>query len=153
MKFTTKCKYGLQALLEIANQNNAGITIVKRKTITKNQNIPDSYLENILVLLKNGGLISSKRGLNGGYYLLKKTSEITLYEIIKILEGKSLFEECWSAQGDCLYKDKCKLRLIWEELQHLQEKLLKAITLSDLLNKENDCIPCFRENIQKKIKE
>ena len=139
--------------MEIAYQSKQGKTIVKRKTIAQKQKIPDSYLENILVLLKNGGLIKSSRGLNGGYYLMRDSSKISLYDVIAILEGKSQIEECLSNQEECAYSQNCKIKLIWEELRCMQEKLLKGVSLYDLIKDESDCIPCFKEKIQKKIKE
>ncbi len=153
MKFTAKCKYGLLALLEIADQQKKGIALVKRKTIVKNQQIPNSYLENILIILKNHGILKSARGTNGGYYLLKTPDKLTLYEIITILEGKSPLEECINLQGECMYNENCKIKLIWEEINRYQKKILEKITLEDLLDNESDCIPCFREKIQKIDKE
>jgi Rrf2 family protein len=138
--------------LEIARQNQNGNELIKRKAISKNQQIPDSYLENILVLLKKGGIIKSARGLKGGYYLTKSIDKINLYEIIKVLEGKSKIEQCLENQEDCQYKNKCKIKLIWEEIERIEKEILTNISIYDLISQDSECIPCFREQIQKNIK-
>jgi len=152
VRFTTKCKYGLRAVLEIATKDEIGEKI-KRKVISKNQNIPDSYLENILILLKKGGIINSSRGVNGGYCLKRPASEISLYEIITILETKDALEECIGDSSSCAFNDYCKLKLIWQSINDLREKLLSKIKISDVISDRNACIPCFKNDVERELLE
>ncbi|MCD4818603.1 MAG: Rrf2 family transcriptional regulator [Candidatus Cloacimonetes bacterium] len=152
MRFTTKCKYGLRAVLEIASKDELGEKI-KRKVISKNQNIPVSYLENILILLKKGGIINSSRGVNGGYCLARPAKEISLYDIISILETKDALEECISDSGNCAFNDYCKLKLVWQSINDLRKKLLSKIKISDVISDRNSCIPCFKNDVEKELLE
>ena len=86
MKISTKGRYGLRALMDMAmNAEKESITI---KTISERQNISERYLEQIFSLLRKGGIIVGRKGAQGGYNLVKKQSEITIGEILKALEGE-----------------------------------------------------------------
>lgn len=89
MKISTKGRYGLRALMDMAmNAEKESITI---KTISERQNISERYLEQIFSLLRKGGIIVGRKGAQGGYNLVKKQSEITIGEILKALEGENIF--------------------------------------------------------------
>ena len=99
MKLSTKSRYGLRAVIEIAK--TYGSAPAKRKSVASNQGISDSYLENILIVLKNNRIIETTRGVNGGYILSRSPKEITILEIVNSLEGPLDLVECVSSNATC----------------------------------------------------
>ena len=134
MKLTTKCRYGARAIIEIAKGSKDAP--VKRKTIVDNQNIPDSYLKNILLSLKDAGLINALRGSTGGYVLSRSPSEITFLEVINALEGAIVLVECVEDPGACDMIDVCLTRDVWRKIKQAQEEVLKGITIEGLIDKD-----------------
>ncbi|WP_455242419.1 RrF2 family transcriptional regulator, partial [Petrachloros mirabilis] len=109
MKLSKKSEYGLRALLELTEAH--GDTTLQRQEIASRQRIPLEFLEQILLALKRAGLLSSRRGVNGGYRLIKPPDQITLGQVIRILDGplapiacvsKTAYQKC----NDCPYADK-----------------------------------------------
>ena len=134
MKLSTKCRYGIRAIIEIAE--NYGKGPVKRKTIVKNQNIPDSYLENILILLRNKGIISTIRGANGGYILNNAPQEVDLLEVVNALEGTLSPVICLENNSFCDKFEECSIVGVWKELRQIQEDFLHGISIQSLIDKE-----------------
>ncbi len=85
MKLTTKSEYACLALLDLSEQYKKGL--VKTEDIARRRNIPKKYLEQILLMLNKAGYVRSKRGNVGGYELLKKPEEISVAEIIRLMDG------------------------------------------------------------------
>ncbi|EOR26875.1 BadM/Rrf2 family transcriptional regulator [Clostridium sartagoforme AAU1] len=89
MKISTKGRYGLRALVDLAiNMESENVSI---KTISERQNISERYLEQIFSLLRKGGIIVGRKGAQGGYSLSKNASELSISEILKVLEGENIF--------------------------------------------------------------
>ncbi|KPK95885.1 hypothetical protein AMJ80_03055 [bacterium SM23_31] len=135
MKITTRTIYGLRAIIELALNYNK--KPVKRKEISEKQDIREAYLENILLILKSAGLVSSFRGPEGGYILNRPPSLIKLGEIVEALDGQfdptghvNKPQKC-DKNNDCLTKD------IWIKLREIHEKFLHSITLEDILTQRN----------------
>jgi Rrf2 family protein len=84
MKLSTKTIYGIKALLELALQENAEVNTTE---IAKAQKIPVKFLEQIMAILKRNKLVVSSRGSRGGYLLAKKAGEITLHDVVELLDG------------------------------------------------------------------
>lgn len=135
MKLSTKARYGLRAITEIAK--SYGGAPAKRKEIAEKQGLSDSYLENLLIVLKNIRIIETTRGSNGGYVLCRAPSEISVLEIVEALEGPLDLVECVSSSKSCEKSDRCSARMVWSELSELWRKSLSAKTLQDLLDQEN----------------
>jgi Rrf2 family protein len=131
MKLTTKCRYGSRAIVEIARNQAKGP--VKRKQIVENQKIPDSYLENILISLKNRGIVSAARGPRGGFILKRPPSSITMLEVVLALEDSLSPVDCLDDPGECDMIGNCVTRPVWRKLGEAQEKVLKSITVQDLI--------------------
>ena len=142
MKLSTSCRYGIRALLEIAR--HYGDLPVKRKNIADNQVISSSYLENILLTLKNSNLIDSIRGARGGYILTRSPDEINLLEIFTALEGSSAPVLCLINPSSCQRFDSCVTRTVWQELKAAHEQVLQKTTIQDLLNREK-LLNCRKE--------
>ncbi len=134
MKLSTKCRYGARAIIEIAR--GTGEEPVKRKTIVDNQGIPDSYLKNILISLKNAGVIKALRGAGGGYILSRPASEITFLEIFRALEGEIALVECLNYPDTCDRVNSCSTRDIWKKMTEAHEGVLDKITVKELAEKE-----------------
>ena len=136
MKLSTKCRYGSRAVMEIARTCKDGP--VKRKDIVKNQQISDSYLENILIALKNGGVIDTIRGANGGYLLRRSSSDVTLLEIVNILDGTLSPVECLDNPSICSRSQRCATRVAWGKMKEAKEEVLRSITVQELLDYEKE---------------
>jgi len=133
LKLSTKCRYGARAIFEIAKGSRN--VPVKRKTIADNQGIPNSYLKNILISLKNAGIIKAIRGSNGGYVLGHPAFEITFLDIVKALEGDLNLVECLVDSSYCNRVNICSTRDIWKKMTQAHEEVLKSITVEELITK------------------
>ncbi len=133
MKLTTKFRYGTRALFEIA-KNQSAKKPVKRKIIIEKQQIPESFLENILISLKNSGIINAIRGPKGGFVLNKEPSEITMLDVYLTFEGKLSLVDCLTNEDECGRTKHCVARPVWQRLQKAQEDVLGSTTVQDLLD-------------------
>jgi Rrf2 family protein len=136
MKFSKKSEYALRALLELTA--NYGQNLVQRHDIAYRQNIPIEFLEQILLALKNAGLLASRRGVSGGYTLIKPPDEITVGQVIRILDGplapigcvsKTAYQKC----SDCPYADKvaCPIQSVMLGVRNAIAGILDNYTLKD----------------------
>jgi Rrf2 family transcriptional regulator, cysteine metabolism repressor len=134
MKLSTKCRYGLRAMIEIARNFNNGT--VNRKTIAKAQHISKSYLENILISLREKNLIRTTRGATGGFILLEPPSKTTVLQIVNALEGSIAPVDCIENPAVCEKAGPCPARKAWRKLYEAQNAALSSMTLQDLLDME-----------------
>lgn len=133
MKLSTKGKYGVRAVVEIARRFGKGpITI---KEIADRQGISFSYLEQILHKLGKAGMIESVRGPAGGYLLARKPSELTIGDIVRTLEGPIALSHCLEPgeSEECSQTDACVARMVWAQVGAKIEEALDSITFEDLL--------------------
>jgi len=133
MKLSTKGKYGVRAVFEIAR--NYGKGPISIKEIADRQGISFSYLEQILHKLGKAGLIDSVRGPAGGYLLARKPSELTIGDIIRVLEGPIALSHCLEPgeTGDCYQADDCVAKMVWTKVGAKIEEALDSISFADLL--------------------
>ena len=132
MRLSTKSRYGIKALIDLANlPENDPVSI---KDIAGRQNISRRYLENIFNTLKKHGILNSTRGKGGGFHFAKPLEEIFLIEIIDILEEKTTLAECINETDTCNNTAFCNTRKIWIKLDNLVRDSLSGIKLSDLMN-------------------
>ena len=130
MKISTKGRYGLRALIDLAiNIDSENVSI---KTISERQNISERYLEQIFSLLRKGGIIVGRRGAQGGYILGKNPSELTISEILKVLEGENIFIDINEEEENEL--ENFINKNLWKDINCLISKYFSAITLEDLVN-------------------
>lgn len=144
MKLSTKGRYGVKAMVELAiNYGNEPISI---KTISERQNISECYLEQLFSPLRKASLIKSIRGAQGGYVLNKEPKDITVAEIISVLEGPIEIASC--IEGDsCDNEDSCATRLLWEKIKTSIDEVMNSVTLQDIVNDYNK-IKIRNENIK-----
>ena len=130
-----KTKYGLKALVYIA-AHDCG-EMVQIATISQNQNIPHKFLESILLTLKKAGFLGSKKGKGGGYYMLKKASEVPMTDVIRILEGPIAMVPCVSLNyyekcDDCKDEKACGVYRLMIQVRDNTLAIFRNTTLADL---------------------
>ena len=130
-----KTKYGLKALIYIAKQD--GQVPVLISDISIKEQIPKKFLEAILLDLKKFGILGSKKGKGGGYYLLKDPKVITAATLIRVLDGPLAMLPCVSLNyyekcADCPHEEKCSLNLFMAQVRDNTLSLLQQKTLYDL---------------------
>jgi len=130
MKVSTRGRYGLRAMIELAKNENSGA--IPLRIISEKQKISEQYLEQLFVNLRNSGLVKSVRGANGGYLLKRPADEITAEEILIALEGPLNIVDCIADESLCDFTKECATHELWIELRERIEDLLKNITLEDL---------------------
>jgi Rrf2 family protein len=136
MRLSKKSEYGLRALLELTLAY--GKTSLQRHDIADRQHIPVEFLEQILLALKRAGLLASRRGMKGGYQLIKRPEEITVGQVVRILDGplapiscvsKTAYQKC----RDCPYADKpvCPVQHVMGPVRDAIANILDNYTLND----------------------
>ena len=131
MKLSTRSRYGTRMLLDIALNSIHGM--VRICDISKRQGISMKYLEKLIRPLKDGGLIKSKRGPRGGHSLTRDPAEITVGEVVRLLEGKLILTECAANPSICDIASDCLTRRVWLEASNAIYEKLDSITFADLL--------------------
>ncbi len=134
MKLTTKGRYAVNALLDLALHDKEGP--VSLADISKRQSISQTYLEQLFSKLKRHGLVSSLRGPHGGYRLALETDEISIAKIIYSVDEKIDITRCHGKQN-CQKDKRCLTHDLWMELNMHVSGFLNGITISDLINRNN----------------
>ncbi len=132
MRVTAKGEYATQAVLYLALQYPGVLTI---HDIAQRHHIPLKYLEQILLELKRGGVLESKRGVNGGYTLARAPEEISVGEVLRIVDGAFAESSCIHNEamgGVCVEGQSCGLKQTWRDVQGAVEKILFATTFEDV---------------------
>ncbi len=132
MKLSTRMRYGIRALMEIAL--HGGGRPVGLPEISKNQNISKKYLHALMVQLKNGGIVTSVRGNAGGYLLTRPPGDVSLYDIFTVLEGPAELVECAPDGRSCARYETCVTRKLWDRLGGAVRRELEEMTLADLVS-------------------
>lgn len=130
MRISTRSQYGLRAMIYLAKKRNYFSSL---KEIAKKEKIPQPYLEKILSQLEKNGLVKSKKGVGGGYFLAKKPKEIKIGKIIENLENKTDLVRCLS--GFCPRSKKCSAKNFWQKLNKVINSALNSVTLANLIRK------------------
>ena len=132
MKISTKGRYALRMLLDLAERKDNGF--ISLKEIAERQNISKQYLEQIVSLLNTSDILRASRGKQGGYMLAKKPSEYTVREILRITEGSLAPVACLRDEvNQCNRAGFCKTLPMWEGLGKVISDYLDGITLQDML--------------------
>lgn len=134
MKISTRGRYGLKAMVDIAANSQSGC--VSLKSIAERTNLSESYLEQLIAPIKKAGLVKSVRGANGGYTLAKTPQEISVGDILRVVEGPLELVECLSnnescGMGDCSC---CTTKDVWARLSDSVTSTADNISLSELIN-------------------
>ena len=131
MKLSTKGRYGVKAMVDLAvNHDGKPVSI---KSISQRQNISEYYLEQLFAPLRRAEFIKSVRGAQGGYMLNKEAKDITVLDIMDVLEGPIEVSDCLDSD-DCDNIDYCATRTVWVKMKHSIDSVLGAITLQNIVD-------------------
>jgi Rrf2 family iron-sulfur cluster assembly transcriptional regulator len=133
MKLSTRSRYGTRLLLDLAQHYKEGP--IQLGDIARRQGVSVKYLEQIIIPLKKAHYIKSVRGPKGGHILTKAPEEITVAEIVALLEDSTSLVECIEDTTVCERANICPTRLLWKEVSEAMFGKLQAITLADLVKK------------------
>ncbi|WP_010250165.1 RrF2 family transcriptional regulator [Acetivibrio cellulolyticus] len=133
MKLSTKGRYGVKSMLDLALHNGEGP--VALKSIAERQDISENYLEQLFATLRKAGHVKSVRGSQGGYILANSPENITIGAILRALEGSLAPVECVVEDDPikCTKSDQCVTRIIWEKIRDKVNEVVDSITLYDLI--------------------
>ena len=135
MKLSTKGRYGVKAMVDLAI--HYGESPISIKSISQRQGISEYYLEQLFSALRKAKLIKSIRGAQGGYVLNKLPEEITVADIMEVLEGPIEISDCVEGttcnNGNC-----CASRLVWQKIKTSIEDVTTSVTLKDIVNDYNE---------------
>jgi len=131
MKLSTRTRYGLRALLDIAA--HSGEAPVQLKEIARRQEVSLAYLEHIVSPLIAGGILRSTRGMFGGVQLLREPRDVLLWDVVNLLEGSMAAVDCVPHPHICRRSGTCATRRLWSELTEAMRGVLASRTLADLM--------------------
>jgi Rrf2 family protein len=131
-----KTRYALLALTKLAREYGKGAILIKE--IAQSENIPQRFLEGILLDMKNIGMLGSKLGKSGGYYLRKSPEEIYMAEIIRHFDGAIALVPCasekyYEACEQCNDEENCKIRKVFKDIREQTYLKLSSTSLADLI--------------------
>lgn len=138
MKLSTRSRYGVRLMLELAQAFSTGKGQVFLKDIAKEEEISEKYLSLIIIPLKSAGLVTSTRGAHGGYTLARQPSAITLKEVVDVLEGETCLVDCVKNPDACPRAGTCASRDLWSVLSGKISDTLQSITLEDLARRARE---------------
>lgn len=131
MKLSTRCRYGIHAMFDLAQNIGNGPQAIR--SIADRQLVPEQYLEQIIGVLRREGFVTSTRGAQGGYILARPPGEISIGELIRLLEGPVMMADCMLDADACVRSSQCPSRLVWERLTTCINAVVDSITLQDML--------------------
>jgi len=144
MRLSKRGEYGLRAMINLADYSDRedASPLVQIKDISERENIPSKFLEQILLALKNAGLLQSKMGFGGGYYLARPAAEITMGQIVRVLDGPLAPIRCVSQMAyepcDCPDEQTCGLRMVMGDVRNAIASILDNTSLADVVARMND---------------
>ena len=139
MKISYKGDYALKAVLELAPLFESGTVLPLAEIATRND-IPLQFLEQIMLILKGAGYVDSKRGISGGFFLKKHPQEITMGEIVRLIDGdiepiacvKTTIEPC------CVEIETCVFREIWVKVTKSITDIVDVVTFADMMQRKEE---------------
>jgi Rrf2 family protein len=136
VKISTRSRYGLRALLELALHHGEGPLMMQ--SIADSQGVSRKYLDSIFASLKTAGMVRSRRGVGGGHLLAKEPEAIRLGDVMRALEGPLSLVDCVGDSALCDRSHRCVTRDVWTEVGNAIGSVLDNITLADLVAKHRD---------------
>ncbi|MEW6286149.1 MAG: Rrf2 family transcriptional regulator [Chloroflexota bacterium] len=140
MRLSKRGEYGLRAMISLAEvQKNSPTGMTQIREIAQKEQIPAKFLEQILLALKNAGLVHSKMGVGGGYYLAKPADEITLGQVFRVLDGPIAPIRCVSQMAyepcGCPDEETCGLRMVMGDVRNAIANILDRTTLAAVVER------------------
>jgi Rrf2 family protein len=136
-----KTKYALKALYHLAGQPTSQPVLIS--DLARAENIPKKFLEFILLSLRKGGILQSRIGKGGGYYLALPPSKVALGNVVRILEGDLAPVQCLSETNyarcdECIDETTCGIRLVMVDVNEAMAQVLDNLTLADMVSRSAD---------------
>jgi Rrf2 family protein len=131
MKLSTRGRYGTRLMLELSKHYGKGP--MSMTEISKHQGIPMKYLEQIIIPLKKANLVTSVRGPKGGHMLARPPDEISLWDILVLLESRMALVDCLADRSVCANTSTCPIRPVWAEAHRAMKSVFKKTTLTQVL--------------------
>ena len=141
MKLSTKGRYGLRAMIDLARYS--GQEPVTIGSIAARQNISERYLERVVALLKKGGRVKSIRGASGGYVLAKEMNEISVGDILRVLEGSLEPVKCaaFDSEDGCVASGGCVTKYVWQKINESIARTVDEMNLEELVRESQRINP------------
>lgn len=141
MKLSTKGRYGLRAMIDLARYSEE--EPVSIGSVAARQDISERYLEQLVALLKKAGLVKSIRGATGGYVLAKKEEEISVGDILRALEGSLEPVKCaaFYSEDGCTAADGCVTKYVWQKINDSINQTVNEIMLDELVRESKNLNP------------
>lgn len=155
LQLTSRGNYGILAVFYIAQQPTRNFISIDE--IAENTEIPKPYLSKILQNLCRGGILLSRRGTGGGFALSRPPDQISLKEIIEIIEGKIYIVNCLLAPSHCGKAEICPISPVWVGVQNFIVEIMASISIGDIINEEKKlslisvletCQAMYREKVR-----
>ncbi len=149
MKLSTKGRYGLRAMVDIAvHSSDEPVSII---SIARRQNISENYLEQIISKMKKAGLLISHRGAGGGYKIAKPLNEISVGDIIRALEGNLNLVDCPGLKDEskgCKTSELCVTKYVWEKVNDSVKDTFDNISLEELASESKEKIELHNDEFE-----
>jgi len=135
MKISTRGRYAVRVMLDLATNNNG--EYIKVKQIAKRQEISEKYLEQIIAILNKAGFVKSVRGAQGGYKIAKDPSHYTVGMILRLTEGSLCPVACLEdEENECDRCDTCETLTVWKQLNEAINNVVDHVTIADLVENQ-----------------
>lgn len=136
MKLSTKGRYGLKSIFELALHEEREEPL-SLKCIAERNGLSELYLEQIFAKLKKAGLVKSIRGAQGGYYLSRSSDEITVGEVLRALEGPIVPSDCVIEDAENCGVSFCATKSVWKRIKDSVDQVIDTMTLGDMLREHH----------------
>lgn len=134
MKFSSRVTYGMRAMVALGRLHGQGPTFLK--DIAEAEGLPGTYLEQLMVPLRKGGIVQAVRGARGGYSLARNPSDISVLSILEALEGPLTLSDCPGGSGCCGDPEGCALQELWAEGSRALGDIYGGMTLAVLVERQ-----------------
>lgn len=136
MKLSTKGRYGLMAMFQLALDHGQGP--ISLNVIAEKQQLSENYLEQLFANLRKDELINSVRGAHGGYMLSREPNDITVGQVLRSLEGSLSPADCIDEEMNCTRADECATKLVLAKVKNSIDEVIDSISLQDMIDKTNN---------------
>jgi Rrf2 family protein len=127
--------YGIRALVDLTERRAEGVVPVRTSEIARRQDIPEPFLARVMLNLRNGGMVESVRGPQGGHALAKNPSEITMAMVMDCLGGVAPLLACLDDQANCNLWSGCSQKEVWSVVEEAMRQVLESTSIGDLVDK------------------
>ncbi len=135
MKISTRGRYGLRILLDLALHDNGSPRMIR--DIAGSQRISEKYISRLIIDLRRAGMVKSVRGSRGGYRIARYPKNLTVLDVIEVMEGPVSIIDCVTTES-CDRQRGCAVRSIWCDMNNPLRSALAAVTLQDVIDRQRE---------------